>query len=271
MRLPAALIFACLTAFSQQTQPPLPEGVYRAGQNGVTAPQVASKVDPQLPEEASLAKLSGTVNITLVVDESGEPRNVQALTSPGLGSDEAAIAAVSKWRFKPGEKDGMPVPVSVNVEARSFRLLQSRAWAPYPRDFRFPGRHSQTGSNRGSVSAHVLADGETGSVALSFDIDPTGRSNESPHHKILQHGGGKRSNPHRARMAIPASHQRRPACLRSMQHGIFERKPSLTRSRASLPLNFFTGSRVITAVNNLALAATAIAALAVSIGGSGSR
>ena len=130
MRLPAALTFVCLTAFSQQTQPPLPEGVYRAGQNGVTAPQVASKVDPQYSEEARIAKLSGSVNITLVVDESGEPRNVQALTSPGLGSDEAAIAAVSKWRFKPGEKDGMPVPVSVAVEV-SFAFRTDRgAWIP---------------------------------------------------------------------------------------------------------------------------------------------
>src|ERR1035438_4788298 len=124
MRLPAAAraficvrAFVCLSAFSQQTQTPLPEGVYRIG-NGVTPPQVLSKVDPQYSEEARIAKLTGTVSITLVVGEDGDARNVRALTSPGLSMDDAAIAAVSKWRFKPGLKDGMPVPVSVDVEVQ---------------------------------------------------------------------------------------------------------------------------------------------------------
>ena len=59
MRLPAALIFVCLTAFSQQSQTP---------------PQIATKVDPQYSEEARIAKLTGTVSITLIVGEDGEPR-----------------------------------------------------------------------------------------------------------------------------------------------------------------------------------------------------
>ena len=132
MRLPAAIIFVCLIAFGQQTQPPLPEGVYGAGQNGMTAPQLISKVDPNYSEEARIAKLTGTVSITLVVGEDGEPRNMQASTSPGLGSDEAVIAAVSKWRFKSGLKDGIPVPVSVKVEV-NFRLLTNPRTPGSPR------------------------------------------------------------------------------------------------------------------------------------------
>jgi outer membrane biosynthesis protein TonB len=39
-----------------------------------------------------------------------------------MGLDEKAIEAVQQWRFKPGYKDGRPVPVMANVEV-NFRLL----------------------------------------------------------------------------------------------------------------------------------------------------
>ena len=57
-------------------------------------------------------------------NETGIPQDIRIVRSLGLGLDQKAIEAVQKWRFKPGQKDGQPVPVSAAIEV-NFRLLQS--------------------------------------------------------------------------------------------------------------------------------------------------
>jgi protein TonB len=96
-------------------------GAFRIG-GGVSAPSVLSKVEPEYSEEARKAKWQGTVVVSVIVDELGRPRNVRVLRSLGLGLDQKAVEAVSQWRFKPGLKDGKPVPVFATIEV-NFRLL----------------------------------------------------------------------------------------------------------------------------------------------------
>jgi len=96
-------------------------GVFRIG-GGVSAPSVLSKVEPEYSEEARKAKWQGTVVVSVVVDELGRPRNVKVQRSLGLGLDQKAVEAVAQWRFKPGLKDGKPVPVFATIEV-NFRLL----------------------------------------------------------------------------------------------------------------------------------------------------
>ncbi len=96
-------------------------GVYRIG-GGVSAPQLVFKVEPEYSEEARKAKFQGTVVLYVVVDEKGNPRDLKVVRPLGLGLDQKAIEAVQKWRFKPGLKDGKPVPVAAQIEV-NFRLL----------------------------------------------------------------------------------------------------------------------------------------------------
>ena len=96
-------------------------GAFRIG-GGVSAPSVLSKIEPEYSEEARKAKWQGTVVVSVIVDELGRPRNVRVLRSLGLGLDQKAVEAVSQWRFKPGLKDGKPVPVMATIEV-NFRLL----------------------------------------------------------------------------------------------------------------------------------------------------
>jgi len=102
---------------------PLPPGVYRIG-GGVSAPVPTIRPEPEYSEEARAAKWQGAVLLQLVVDQSGVPQDIQVVRPLGLGLDQKAIEAVQKWRFRPGIKDGQPVPVMANIEV-NFRLQQS--------------------------------------------------------------------------------------------------------------------------------------------------
>jgi periplasmic protein TonB len=97
------------------------DGVYRAG-NGVSQPKLISKVEPEYSEEARKAKFQGVVVLQIIVDAKGNAVNPKVMKSLGLGLDEKAMEAVSKWKFTPGFKDGKPVAVAATVEV-NFRLL----------------------------------------------------------------------------------------------------------------------------------------------------
>ena len=95
--------------------------VYRV-EEGVTSPVVTYRAQPRYSEEARKAKWQGAVTVSLVVDSHGRPQNVRIIKSLGMGLDEMAIEAVQKWKFKPGLKNGKPVPVQATIEI-NFRLL----------------------------------------------------------------------------------------------------------------------------------------------------
>jgi TonB family protein len=114
---------------------PLAPGVYRIG-GGVSAPVPTLRIDPEYSEEARKAKWQGAVLLQVTVNESGVPQDIKVVRPLGMGLDQKAIEAVQQWRFKPGLKDGNPVPVSANIEV-NFRLLQTpeqaaAAAAPVP-------------------------------------------------------------------------------------------------------------------------------------------
>ena len=79
------------------------------------APILVFRQEPEYSEEARAAKLQGTVLVSLVVGEDGQPRNVRVRKSLGLGLDENAVEAVSRWRFRAGTKDGQPVAVESSI------------------------------------------------------------------------------------------------------------------------------------------------------------
>jgi TonB family protein len=168
------VLTVCVCAFGQDAQTLLPEGVYRVG-NGVTAPSVVSKTDPEYSEEARLARLTGTVNLSLVVGDDGKARDIRA-ASPGLGLglDEKAIEAVRAWRFKPGLKDGKPVSVRVDMETNYRLAFERGAWVLSRAVFRPPEGVARPVLTLAPYPSIYIPTGETGAVGISFDINPDG-------------------------------------------------------------------------------------------------
>src|ERR1035441_1301217 len=87
--------------------------------NGVTAPVLAAKKEPEYSEEARVAKIQGTVVLSIVIGVDGHASNATLARSVGFGLDEKALDAVMQWEFKPGTLNGLPVPVQAQIEVRS--------------------------------------------------------------------------------------------------------------------------------------------------------
>ena len=96
-------------------------GTYRVG-GGVTAPVPIYRAEPEYSEMARAAKLQGEVVLSVVIGVDGKASDIQVVHALGLGLDEQAIDAVSQWRFNPGTKDGVAVPVQAAISV-NFRLL----------------------------------------------------------------------------------------------------------------------------------------------------
>jgi TonB family protein len=89
---------------------------------GVSAPSLLFKKEPEYSEEARAAKYQGTVALKVTVGPDGMAHDIEVIRSLGLGLDEKAAEAVSVWKFRPGTKDGVPVPVLATIEV-NFRLM----------------------------------------------------------------------------------------------------------------------------------------------------
>ena len=83
-------------------------------------PQVLEIQRPTYPRAAYDKRIEGTVLLELLIDSEGRVARSRVLQSvPGL--DEAALACVQMWKFRPAVKGGTPVPTIAHAPV-SFRL-----------------------------------------------------------------------------------------------------------------------------------------------------
>jgi RNA polymerase sigma factor (sigma-70 family) len=77
------------------------------------APRLQAR--PQYPFEMRRAGISGEVVVDFVVNTAGDVVDATAVRSSRREFEEAAVQAVSKWKFKPGRKGGQDVATHLQV------------------------------------------------------------------------------------------------------------------------------------------------------------
>ena len=107
---------------------------------------------PQYPYEMSRAGIPGWVKVEFVIDAKGEVISAKVAQSSHREFEKAALAAISKWRFVPGKKDGK----AVNVRATQVLEFNLDTFAVYPRE--------------------LLLNGVEGQATVRYSVDDKGRA-----------------------------------------------------------------------------------------------
>jgi TonB family protein len=97
-------------------QPYRPAQLEGSDKGEITPPKLVTKVTPIYPEQARKSGIDGVVLLEVRVGADGVVRDLKPLRSEPMGLTEAAIKAVSQWRYEPThDKDGKAVPVVMTV------------------------------------------------------------------------------------------------------------------------------------------------------------
>ncbi|HTA93570.1 MAG TPA: TonB family protein [Polyangiaceae bacterium] len=101
----------------------------------VELPLVIERRDAVPPPEATRLTSPLEVMLTIIVAEDGTVESPSVLHSAGASFDDAALRAVTSWRFRPASRDGKPVRSRIRVSFNfSPPAAPSETAAPAPRE-----------------------------------------------------------------------------------------------------------------------------------------
>jgi TonB family protein len=85
-------------------------------------PTLIKRVNPKYPLQAFNMGISGTVTVNALINETGDVVRTEILKGikGGYGFEKSAETAIRQWKFRPAEKDGVPVrvwkPIDINFK-----------------------------------------------------------------------------------------------------------------------------------------------------------
>lgn len=97
-----------------------------AGDGSFIPPQIilGTQRQPDFPPAAWDARIEGAVLLEMKVLKDGKVGEVKVVqcTRPKVGFEDAAVAAVKKWRFEPGMENGEPIEVLTRLKLNFTRV-----------------------------------------------------------------------------------------------------------------------------------------------------
>lgn len=78
-------------------------------------PQPRVQIEPIYPYEMRRAGINGEVEVGFICDYQGKVRDAYVMRSSQREFEQAALQAVGKWSFKPGQRGGKTVNVRMSV------------------------------------------------------------------------------------------------------------------------------------------------------------
>jgi TonB family protein len=76
-------------------------------------PVLIKRVEPKYPPLALRSGAAGTVTVNALISETGDVLRTEILKGikDGFGLEDAALAAIQQWKFRPARKDKVDVRV----------------------------------------------------------------------------------------------------------------------------------------------------------------
>jgi periplasmic protein TonB len=84
----------------------------------ITPPVAIHRVQPRYTEQARVRRVQGVVVVEAIIDRAGRVTDVRILKGLPAGLDEASMAAVRQWRFRPAVLADRPVAVYFRLTVR---------------------------------------------------------------------------------------------------------------------------------------------------------
>jgi TonB family protein len=90
------------------------------------APALIKRLDPKYPLQAFTMGISGVVTVNVLISETGDVLRTEILKGikGNYGFERAAETAIRQWKFRPAEKDGVPVRVWKAIDI-TFKMSQT--------------------------------------------------------------------------------------------------------------------------------------------------
>lgn len=81
-------------------------------------PVAKTTVAPEFPPDLRRLGVTGMVRIDCLIDTAGQVHDPKVVESSLEDLEAPALAAVIRWTFEPGRRDGVPVPTRVTIPIR---------------------------------------------------------------------------------------------------------------------------------------------------------